>query len=595
MFELPLYLQQICVAVITLILFIFLIIEKYTPAIIFFTAVLLFLLLGIISIHDFLVALSNESILSIFLLIFITFGIKNNFNLFGFFDRFYGKAKTGKGFLLRMTSSVTALSGVLNNTPIVAAFMPYVYQWSRQHKTSPSKFLIPLSFAAMLGGMLTVIGTSTNLVLKGLVESEKARPPGFLDYLLPGLLVSIAGLAYLYFFAYKRLPERKKWLSKIANSRRKYLMELKIVPDSHIVGKSIMDAELRDLDDIYLFAIIRQNRKIAPVAPTEILEQDDTLIFVGETQNIFEFLNRNQELMMPKIGGEPIDFSKFNPLETVISINSNLIGKTLKSIRYRENYDAAVIAIYRNGEKIIGKVGEIILQAGDLLLLVPGQNFKQLNRERQDLYMVSVIKTKPKATRKVRWGFMSLLLTLICLMVFEKISLFLSLLLLLSYMIAFGVLTISIIKRELDVNLLIVLVCSLTFSTALINSGLAELIAENMMLGFQPWGDKGIVVGIYLITLILTSFVTHVAALSIVFPIAYTIAAEHGSLSMTAVFISIAFAASASFHSPFSYQTNMMIYEPGGYRFKDFLKIGAPLTLIYSLLTLSFIFIYYGI
>lgn len=594
MFTFSPVIQQIIVLVVTLGLIIFLLIEKVKPAFTFFSAVLIFLMMGIIQIGDLLDALANESVLSIFLLIFITAGIKDHFNLIGWMDKLFGGAKSGKGFMLRMTSGVATFSAFLNNTPIVALFMPYVYQWSRKHKVSPSKLLIPLSYAAIVGGMITVIGTSTNLVLNGLIESKNAPPPGILDYLFPGLLVSIGGILFLYFVGYKWLPERKELLTTMSGKPREYLVEVRIVPGSEIIGKSILEANLRNLSGIYLFEIIRQSDRITPVEPTEKIQKDDALVFAGDTQNIIELLERDRDFTTPYPNGASAGL-RLNIIETVIPFNSDLIGRTLKQVAFRENYDAAVVAIHRNGEKLSGKMGEITLEAGDLLLVAPGKTFQKQLEQRGDLYLVSVVRQITETRPVARKGFVLVLIALILGLIFGKLDLFFALLLLTAYMVAFKLLSIGKIKQQLDVSLLVVLVASLTFSTALIDSGAARVLAEAFMNIFRPLGNTGIIIGIYLITLVLTSFVTHIAAVAIIFPMAYAIGIQIPGMDLTAIFITIAFAASASFHSPFSYQTNMMVYGPGGYKFKDFLKVGGPFTLIYSVLTLLFVVFYYNV
>lgn len=593
MFHLALPVQQIIVCVVTVVLIIFLLLEKLKPAFLFFAAVLVFLIAGIIKVSDFLDALANESILSIFLLIFITAAIKEHFNLIGWMDKLFGGVKSGKGFMLRMTSGVAVFSAFLNNTPLVTLFMPYVYQWSKKHKVSPSKLMIPLSFAAILGGMITVIGTSTNLVLNGLIEAKHATSPGFLDYLIPGLLVTGGGLLFLYFVGYKMLPNRMELLQSVNGQAREYMVELNVVPGSEIIGKSITDANLRNLTGVYLFEIIREHYRITPVEPTELIREGDALVFAGDTENVIELLERRQDFVMPFTERGSNGLGKLRIIETVIPFNSELVGNTLKQLAFRENYNAAVVAIHRNGEKLGGKIGEVILQAGDLLLISPGANFKRQLEHRQDLYLVSVLRTATNAHPVARKGFVVVLLALIAGMIAGLIQLFFALLLLIAYMVGSKLLSIKEIKRQLDVDLLVVLVASLTFSTALIDSGAAKTLADAFIGFFRSFGNFGIVVGVYFVTLLLTSFVTHVAAVSIVFPIAYAITMQVPGMNSVAIFIAVAFAASASFHSPFSYQTNMMVYGPGGYKFKDFLKVGLPITLIYSILALAFIGLYY--
>lgn len=593
MFSFTPQIQQMIVLVVTFLLIVSLLLDKVKPSYLFFSAVLVFLLSGIIHTNDLLDAFSNESVLSIFLLIFLTAAIKEHFNLIGWMDKLFGKAKNGRDFLLRMSAGVLSVSPFLNNTPIVALFMPYVYQWAKKHKVSPSKLLMPLSFVAILGGMTTVIGTSTNLVLNGLIESKNAPTPTFLDYLIPGTMVSIAGILFLYFIGYKWLPDRKDLLQSANGKSREYLVEVKVLPESSIIGKSILKAGLRNLNGIYLFEIIRNKHRMSPVKPEEIILADDILVFAGDTENIIELLERHKDFTTPFTNGKQSQLKQLNILETVIPFNSELVGQTLKRISFRENYDAAVVAIHRNGERLQGKIGEITLQAGDLLLVSPGTRFHKHIEEHPVLYLISVLRQPTNAKPVAVKGFVVLLLAVIVGLAFKVLNLFFALVLLTSYMIGFKLLTIREIKKQLDVDLLVVLVASLTFSTALIDSGTAKLLADGFMGMFRSFGNFGLIVGVYLLTLLLTSFVTHVAAVSIVFPIAYAIVLQTPGMNAVAIFIAIAFAASASFHSPFSYQTNMMVYEPGGYKFKDFLKVGFPITIIYSVVTLTFIAIYY--
>ncbi len=593
MFHLPLFIQQIIVIAVTIALIVSLLLDKMRPAFLFFVAVLIFLLTGIIHTADLLSAFSNESILSIFLLIFLVYGVKEHFNLISRMDRLFGKARTGKGFMLRMTSGVAVISAFLNNTPIVALFMPYIYQWAKKHRVSPSKLLIPLSYAAIMGAMMTVIGTSTNLVLNGLIESKNATTPTFLDYLLPGALVTIGGIIFLYFWGYKLLPDREEKSNTVAGKVREYLVEVRVIPGSDIVGKSIVDANLRNLSGIYLFEIIRKGHQITPVEPQIIIEEGDALVFAGDTENIMDLLERDEDFTMPVTNVKDGKPRYGNILETVIPFNSELIGRTLKELNFRENYDGAVVAIHRNGEQLRGKMGELKLKAGDLLLVSPGEYFLQKIKRSGNLYLVSVVRQTTEARPGAAKGFIVLLLASLVGLAFGVLNLFFALLLLTTYMVALKMISIKQIKELLDVDLLVILVASLTFSTALIDSGVAQILADGIIQVFKPLGIWGVVVGIYVLTLILTSFVTHVAAVSIVFPIAYGIAHQIPGLNPVAIYIAIAFAASCSFHAPFSYQTNMMIYGPGNYKFKDYLKVGSPLTLLYSVITLVFIVFYY--
>lgn len=619
MIELSELFEHIIVIGVAALLMVLLLFEKIKPAFIFSGAVLIFLLFGIINVDDFLEALSNESILSIFLLIFLTYGIRTNFNILGWMDKVFGTAKKGRGFILRMSTVVAGTSSFLNNTPIVALFLPYVYQWSKRRKISPSKLLIPLSYAATVGGMITVIGTSTNLVLKGLVEAKGGTPPGVLDYLLPGLLVTAGTILYLVTIGYYLLPNKMELLSTVGKNMREYLVNIKLKEESDLSGKTVQEAGLNMLDGIQLFEIIRNGSKVSPIRGYDRIYIGDTLVFIGNTEKITELFEREDDFEIPYLKEKEDDksnskkpektkkkensekededdiTSKRSIIETVIPANSTLTGRTLKSLNFNLRYDAVVIGIHRNGVELTQKIGLIPLMPGDLLLMVPGKDFRRLKTQEDDFYIVSIVKNISTVSKKVRFGFLGILLAVVLGMGFLNLSLFLGLLILLSYMVAGKMLSIQDLKEQFGVNLFVVLVGSLAFSTALINSGVAEMAANTFMGIFQDLGSKGILIGIFVATLILTSFVTHVAAVAIIFPIAFAIGSQVSGIDLTAIFIAIAFAASASFHTPFSYQTNMMVYGPGGYKFSDFLKVGLPLTILYSILAIGFILFYYEV
>lgn len=610
MIEFSQFSQQIIVIVVTVALMVLLLIEKIKPAFIFFGSVLIFLLTKTISTHDFLEALSNESVLSIFLLIFITYGVRTNYNILAWMDKLFGGAKTGRGFIIRMSSVVSAFSSFLNNTPIVALFLPYVYQWSNRRNIAASKLLIPLSYAAMAGGMITVIGTSTNLILKGLVESEGGTPPGFMDYLLPGLLVTILTIIYLSTLGYAILPTKEKIKEEVLKKQREYIIEVELSEEAEIIGKTIREAELVNMEGVDLLEIIRSGMRISPVYSYERIRAGDKLVFVGNSDRVIELLEQREDFVVPHLESaeennpleneadaeqeEQNEDNERQIIETLIPTNSSLIGRTLTSANFRETYDAVVIGIHRNGSRLKQQIDRTRLRAGDLMLVVPGKNFRKDTRREDDLYVVSVIKQVSGVSTLAKRGFLALTLAGIAGLFFTDLSLFFVLLLLISYMISTRMVGIEDLKKQFSVDLFVILVASLAFSTALIKSGVAEMAANGFMTLFEPMGKEGILIGIYLVTLLIGSFVTHAAAVAIVFPIAFSIGSQMEDLNMIAIYIAMAFAASASFHTPFSYQTNMMVYGPGGYKFSDFLKAGTPLTVLYSIAVIMFILFYYG-
>lgn len=458
----------------------------------------------------------------------------------------------------------------------------------------------------MAGGMITVIGTSTNLILQGLIVAEGEVPPGFQDYLFPGLLVAAAAILYLSTAGYALLPERD--LINTRKKAREYIVEVDLARDSKLIEKTVEEAGLATIEGLELFEIIRQDFRISPVQDYQRIREKDSLVFVGSSDKIVALLERADEFAIPHLEGDDSreklrylrqqedEEKKDSPrpvVETVIPINSALIGRSLKGSSFRSRYDAAVIGIHRNGQDISRKLDRIRLRAGDLLLLVPGENFRKDSNQADDLYVVSIVKKTISGARSSRAGFLIVAAGVIAALAFGIVSLFTGLLILASSLVVFKMTGIADLKKEFSVSLFIILVASLAFSTALINSGVAEMAAAGFLRLFEASGAFGILAGIYLITLLLGTFITHAATVAIIFPIAYTVGSRIPDLPLTALFLAIAFAASASFHTPFSYQTNLMVYGPGGYKLTDFLKTGLPLTLLYSLLVLGFLSAYY--
>lgn len=548
---------------------------------------MLMVLIEAVSIDDLLQSFSNRSVITIFLLIFITSIVHKHFNLVALLDKTFKTAKSPKAFVFQMTAGVSALSSVMNNTPIVALFIPYVYQWAKKNNVAPSRLLIPLSYAAIFGGMITVIGTSTNLVLNGFLLERGKNTLNFIDFLLPGVGVSLAGVLFLGFFSHKLLPNKKTLGGNTKQQFRDYLAETYLSSPSPIIGKSVQQAGLRNLDGVFLAEILRGEHWIRSVSSEEMLLDGDRLFFAGDVAKVMEVVKRFEGLSWSKT-------EKFNLVneteivESVIPANSIVEGKTLKEISFRDRFDAAVIGVHRNGEKLSGKLGEIKLNAGDLLLLTTGPRFKSIVSKGKDLYTLSILEEKSKSSVFQRKLFLLAMTALILLSIFNVLSFFMALMLITASAVVLRLFNSSDLKRQTNLDLLLILGGAITVGKAFIDSGAAELLVHPMIEWIAPFGPIAVVVGLYFLTLIFTSFITNVAAVSILFPIAWQLCHDLG-LNPTVVYLVLAFGASASFLTPVSYQTNLMVYGPGGYNFKDFIKIGIPFTFLYSIVALYLI------
>ncbi|MCC5927863.1 MAG: SLC13 family permease [Cyclobacteriaceae bacterium] len=565
----------------TLVIAFFLIYKEYIrPAIGFVGAVVAFTICGILNSRDVLSGFSNESIASVILLILITAGLRKTFRIESLLDKVFLSVRSYRSFIFRLTGQVALLSSIINNTPVVALLTPYVTEWGKRKNISPSKLLMPLSFAAILGGMITVIGTSTTLVLNGFMTDYGEGGFQAVDLLIIGLCVSVTGIGFMTFFGERLLPDYKKRnLADLSENFREYVVELQTLANSPLIGKEVREAGLRSLKGVYLVEIIRGKRIISPVPPSEVIEAGDALFFAGDTQNVMDLLDKKLGLALPE-QAMPFDIDNNEVVEVVLSTNSSIIGKTVKKCKFRNRYNAAIIAIHRNGERIRGKIGDIELQAGDLLMIFAGSDFRDRAEIYRDIYIVTQVKQIVKPGNK---KYYALILTaiLVCVLLFTgKFSLFPSLLIIISVMAAFSLISAQDVKRELDLNLIIILVFSLAIGHAITKTSAGTMIATAFIDLLAPYGNLSILIGLMLITNILTSFVTNVGAVSIAFPIAYATSSQLG-ISGYPFYLGVAYTASAAFLTPIGYQTNLIIYGPGNYRFKDFLRLGLPLNIIY--------------
>ncbi|MEN2283870.1 SLC13 family permease [Algoriphagus sp. SE2] len=559
------------------------------PSLAFLTAVFLFILIGILSIDDFLLGLANKQIVLIFLLIILTSGIQKNLGK-EFFYKIFSKRLSSSQFRIRMMVLVSGLSSVLNNTPVVAFMIPFVKDWADSNGYSPSKFLIPLSFVTILGGMVTLIGTSTNLVLNGLIIQSGLDPLNFQDFLYLGLIVTLIGLAYLSIFSEKLLPNNKGSKEEIIGHLNEYLVETKVNKSSPLIGKTIEEAGLRHLKELFLVEIKRGNRSITAVSSDRLINAEDILFFAGNTKSILNLINEKNGLELPE--ESQIYSNRFSALsEAVIPSGSDLVGQTIKESGFRDRFKASIISVHRKGEKVSGNLGQIKLMAGDLILLMGSRDFEINISNREIILLSKTGEISGKLTfNKILPSILSGAILLLG--VFGIIDLFLAAFVGIILMMILNVLSIQNIKNAVDLDLLVILISALTIGIAIQSSGTASYVVKNMNLLLIGASPLILISVLYLITLGLTSLITNAAAVSIMFPIAYEMGLQAG-LPLTPFFIAIAFAASADFMTPIGYQTNLMVMGPGNYKFKDYTKIGFPLTILYSFATIVFINYYY--
>ncbi|MBN2662224.1 MAG: anion permease [Bacteroidales bacterium] len=550
----------------------------------FLIGVTLLGVLGILTPKEMLVGASNEQIGVIILLLLVGNVYRKTSLLNSLFDRVFRNIKSYKAFAGRVTWIIAPLSAFLNNTPLVALMMPYAYDWSKRNNQPISKILLPLSYAAILGGCATLIGTSTNLIVNGMVEEQGMASLNIFDYTAVGLPMIFIGYLYMRFIGHKLLPNNYITSEKVANNARQYVVEAQVAQNSIIVGKTIEEANLRNLRGLFLTQIIREGQNL-PAAPNDtILLPNDVLMFAGETDSIAELLELHKSLRMPSVGMFAHK-KNLDIVEIVIPDNSILASKTLKNLNFRGKYDATVIAIHRNGEKIRGKLGAVKLKPGDTLLLLTGENFSKFSENVRDFYIISKVKEIRKLSRLQSLTLLIGTIAAIVLSSLGLIKLFFALIVLISLLLILNVTNPQELAKSVDYDLAFIIAMSLALGIAMEKTGVAEILGNIMVDIFKPWGNIGILAGLYIITAILAAFITNKAAVALIFPIVLNIAVDLGNNPIPYI-LTISFAGAANFMTPIGYQTNTMIYGPGGYKFRDFLKVGTPLTIVYGVVTI---------
>ncbi len=482
--------------------------------------------------------------------------------------------------MARLLVPTASASAFLNNTPIVAMVAPSVRSWAQRTGRSPSKFLMPVSFASILGGMLTLIGTSTNLVVSGLLEASGAYPLGLFEIGRIGLPVACGGLLFLVLFGPSLLPNRRSANQHLDQDGREFTMEMIVRADSPLVGQTIGEGGLRNLEGVFLVELERREQRLTAVAPDEFLEAGDRLTFAGNIGRVLD-LQRIPGLVSAEERHFPDSGTNRQRLffEAVISEGSSLAGSTLKDVEFRARYGAAVVAIRRAEARIGLKLGEVVLRPGDLLVVLAHEDFERRVRRPRDFIVVAPL-GEDTPPRRERQGAVAVVMAgLMVALGTQVLDVVQASLLAAVALVALRVLTPAEARFAVDLNVVVLIGASFGLGTAISASGLADQI---VLLFIQPLGllgDTALLLGVLVGTMCLTELITNNAAAVLMFPIATAAAAQAG-LDPRGFAIAVALGASASFLSPIGYQTNTMVYAMGGYRFTDFTRLGLPLTIL---------------
>ncbi|HET7569055.1 MAG TPA: SLC13 family permease [Gammaproteobacteria bacterium] len=544
--------------------------------------------LGVLAPADALGGFANQGVLTIAALYVVAAGLRETGAVNVLIRYVFGRPSSVTVAQLRMMLPVTFLSAFMNNTPVVATFLPAVQDWAKRQRISVSKLMIPLSYAAILGGTCTLIGTSTNLVVDGLLISRAHLPGfGFFELTTLGLPYAIVGIGYVLLLGRWRLPERVAAMENLQDPRE-YTVEMLVEPGSPLAGMTIQQAGLRQLPGLFLIEIDRDGHVVPAAGPNEQLQDGDRLVFAGITDSIVD-LQRIKGLTPAT--DQVFKLQSPRPartlIEAVIAAHSPMAGQTVREGAFRSRYNAVVIAVARDGQRIRRKIGDIKLHAGDTLLLETTPDFIDRHGRSRDFLLLRPIEGSVFPRHERSWLAWLILIGLVVTASVGVLNLVTAAFLAAGAMLLTGCCSVSVARRSIELEVLLVIAASFGIGRALQTSGAAGAFASSLlaMAGHRPWVLLAV---IYFLTMALTETVTNNAAAVIMFPLALATTSALG-LDFRPFAVAIAFAASASFATPIGYQTNLMVYGPGGYRFTDYLRFGLPLNLLLAAVALGLI------
>jgi di/tricarboxylate transporter len=540
---------------------------KRPPGVIFASVAFLFVLLGYIDIKGVLSHFSNTGLVTVMLLLLVSIAVDKSRLL----DRGADALLRGtyRWALLKLTVVVAAYSAFLNNTAVVASLIGPLRATTRHPS---SRLLLPMCYAATIGGVLTLVGTSTNLLVSSFLIASGRPALAMFDPFPVGILITITSTAAMV-LTYPWLLRARPTTDAVQDT---YFLEAKVRDTSSLVGKTVQDNGLRHLGFLFLSEIVRDGRVIAPVEPDELIEAGDKLVFAGDVSRLDLLAGFDGLETYGQRHGLPME----HLIEVVVAGRAVIAGRTVRDVDFRSMFDAAVVAIRRGSEPLSGSFGGTKLEVGDVLVLATGKDFEKSVEVARNFIVVSrpsVAKfIDPRKGIAVVAGFA----TVIALSAFEIVDLLTGLLVLLVAFLVFGYTRISELRRAVSYDLFFIIGSALVISAVMTSTGTADLIASGVLTVFMPLGDIGALASVLLLAWLLTELMTNTAAAALAFPIGLGIAERLGVQPMPFV-MAVLFGASCSFLTPYGYQTNLMIMGPGKYSLKDYARAGGPIVVAY--------------
>ncbi len=548
-----------------------LILTQYRAVSLFVSATIVLYITGQIEQQELFSNVTNSAVLTLISLMVASLALEKSHLLSWLSSKIFHSSYSKTLFNLAMSSALS--SAFLNNTAVVATLMAGV---QRNQEHAPNRLLIPLSYFAILGGTLTLIGTATNLVVNALLVEMGQPELGFFDFLPVGLTLLLS-VGFIIAISCSSLRSTSAHLAQAQG----YFIDAEVSKSSKLVGNTVRENQLRSLDGLFLAEIVRGNQLISPVTPETLIEAKDKLVFTGDVGNIKQL----KLLDGVEIFADNSLLLTSNLTEVIVSPESVLVGKTLKSSGFRSRFDAAVVAINREGQRLSGKLGDQKIQSGDKLVLAVGQDFNKRQNLTRNFFILSGIELNNTLTSVQNFFAIVGFVSAITISALTSVSLLESIGAYIVAMLGIKVIDSTTIRRRFPFELWLILVCALSIAQAFSDSGLADSIT--LML-YQLLGEASPYIALtvlFLVTVLMTEVITNTAAAAIMLPIGLSLANAYQVSTMPFI-MGVAYAASACFISPYGYQTNLMVMNAGGYSFKDFIRVGWKVSLSYIIVAL---------
>jgi di/tricarboxylate transporter len=576
---------------------------RLAPALVVFGGVILLLVAGVLTPAQALLGFSNPAPFTVAALFIIARAVEKTGGLQPLLRSLLdgpGKGGTGgkaggggRWAMARLLIPVAAASAFLNNTPIVAMVAPQVEAWADRRGRNPSHYLMPLSFSAILGGTVTVIGTSTTIVVSGLLVSSGLPPLGMFEIARIGLPLALGGIALILLLAPAVLPDRRGSLREFEDEFREYTVAMVVASGGPLEGKTVEEAGLRHLEGVFLVEVRRAGEIIAPASSQTHLMGGDLLTFAGRSDLVLDLRSLRGLSLAEEEHALEFHEAGHTYFEVVIGFDSPLNGRTLRDVGFRQEYRAAALALHRSGERLRAKLGEVRLKAGDTLILLAGTQFQALWRHRRDFLVISRLGGTPPVSSRKALLVGAVMVGIVGLAALGLLPILQGSLLGAFILVASRVMTPWEAMEAVDLSVVLLIAAAFGLGAAMESSGLAAALAAAVLQVAGGFGPTGALVGVLLSTILLTEVITNNAAAVLVFPIAMA-AAEGFGLDARPFAVAIAIGASASFLTPIGYQTNTMVFGPGGYRFGDYARLGLPLTVLVVVLTAWMVPLFFG-